>query len=148
MLNYQCKWRLTWSPKRMDSTNLKRLPANAHAHRDDFEARLPWQNMVKLNKGRVFVMTKTQFDIQSQVMQQSNCTERPRVDATIMRSFQTELLSSFLPSTHAGQVNLAAVKPWQSMANGKDGSTVKIYYFSCLTFRFCLSIVSYIMIIL
>ena len=55
-------------PKRVDSTNLKRLPANAHAHRDVFQARLPWQDMVKLNKGSIFVITETQFAIQSQVM--------------------------------------------------------------------------------
>ena len=40
-------------PKRVDSTNPKRLPANAHAHRDVFQARRPWQEMVKLNKGRI-----------------------------------------------------------------------------------------------
>ena len=38
-------------PKRVDSTNQKRLPANAHAHRDVFQAGLPWQEMVKVNKG-------------------------------------------------------------------------------------------------
>ena len=52
-LNSQCSRRLTWSPKRVDSTNLKRLPANAHAHRDVFHARLPWQGMVKLYKGSI-----------------------------------------------------------------------------------------------
>ena len=51
----------------MDSTNQKRLTANAHAHRDVFEARLPWQEMVKLNKGSIFVITETQFAIQSHV---------------------------------------------------------------------------------
>ena len=54
-------------PMRVDSTNKKRLPANAHAHRDVFQARLPWQEMVKLNKGGIFVITETQFAIQSQV---------------------------------------------------------------------------------
>ena len=39
-LNSQCMRRLTWSPKRVDSTNQKPLPANAHAHRDVFQARL------------------------------------------------------------------------------------------------------------
>ena len=34
-----------------DSTNQQRLPPNAHAHRDVFQARLPLQEMVKLNKG-------------------------------------------------------------------------------------------------
>ena len=55
-------------PKRVDSTNQKRLPANAHAHRDVFQARLPWQEMVKLNKGSIFIITETPFAIQSQVM--------------------------------------------------------------------------------
>ena len=35
-LNDLCKGRLTWSPKRVDSTNQKRLPVNANAHRDVF----------------------------------------------------------------------------------------------------------------
>ena len=43
----------TWSSKRVESTNQKLLPANAHAHRDVFLARLPWQEMVKLNKGSI-----------------------------------------------------------------------------------------------
>ena len=55
-------------PKRVDSANQKRLPANAHAHRDVFQAHLPWQEMVKLNKGSIFVTMDTQFAIQGQVM--------------------------------------------------------------------------------
>ena len=39
------------------------------------------------------------------------------VDATIMRSFQTKLFSSFLPSAYAGPVNLATAKPWEFMPN-------------------------------
>ena len=31
---------------RVDSTNQKLLPYNAHAHRDVFQARLPWEEMV------------------------------------------------------------------------------------------------------
>ena len=50
----------------VDSTNQKPLPANAHAHRDVFA--LSWQEMVKLNKGSIFVIAETQFAIQSQVM--------------------------------------------------------------------------------
>ena len=42
--------------------------SETHAYRDVFQARLPWQEMVKLNKGSVFVITDTQFAIQSQVM--------------------------------------------------------------------------------
>ena len=37
-------------PKRVDLTNQKRLPPNAHAHRDVFQARLPLQGMVNLYK--------------------------------------------------------------------------------------------------
>ena len=60
---------------------------------------------------------------------QPNCTERLHVDATIMRSLQTELFSSFLPSTYAGNVNLAAAKHWQFMPNWKHGSTVEFIIF-------------------
>ena len=55
-------------PKRVDSTNQKRLPANAHDHRDVFQAGLSWKEMVKLSKGSIFIITDTQFAIQSQVM--------------------------------------------------------------------------------
>ena len=55
-------------PKRVDSTNQKRLLANAHAHRDVFQARLPGQEIVKLNKDCIFIITETQFVIQSLVM--------------------------------------------------------------------------------
>ena len=48
-----------------------------------------------------------------------------RVDATIMQSFQTELFSSFLPSTYVGHGNLAAAKHWQFMPNWKNGSAVE-----------------------
>ena len=43
--------------------------------------------------------------------------------------FQTELFSSFLPSTYAGHVNLAAAKHWQFMPNWEDGSTVELIIF-------------------
>ena len=82
-----------------------------------------------LNKGSIFIITETQFAIQSQVMYQPNCPERLHVDATILRSFQTELFSSFLPFTYAGHVDLAAVKHWQFMPNWKDGSHVEFIIF-------------------
>ena len=50
------------------TTNRTRLPSNAHAQRDVFQARLPWEEMVRLNKGSIFIITETQFAIQSQVM--------------------------------------------------------------------------------
>ena len=56
------------APKSVESTNQKRLPANVHAHREVFQARLPWQDMVKLNKGSIFIIAETPFAIQSQVM--------------------------------------------------------------------------------
>ena len=37
------------------------------AEYDVFYARLPWQGMVKLYKGSIFVITETQFAIQGQV---------------------------------------------------------------------------------
>ena len=62
----------------------------------------------------------------------SKCTERLHMDATIIRSFQKELFSRFLPSTYAGHVGPAAVKPWWFMPKWKDGSTVK---FKCFLFK-------------
>ena len=38
------------------------------ARSDVFHARLSWQEMVKLYKGSIFVITEEQFAIQSQVM--------------------------------------------------------------------------------
>ena len=86
----------------------------------------------EVKQRQTFCHHETQFAIQYQVMQQPNCTERLHVDATIMRSFQTELFSSFLPSTYAGQVNLAAAKPCQFMPNYKYGSTVEFIIFRFL----------------
>ena len=48
-----------------------------------------------------FIIMETQFAIQDQVMYQPNCTERLHVDATIMRSFQTEQFSRFLQLLYA-----------------------------------------------
>ena len=39
-----------------------------------------------------------------------NSTERQHLDAIIMRCFQAELCSRFLPSSYAGHVNLAGEK--------------------------------------
>ena len=44
-------------------------------------------------------------------------------------SDRASLFSSFLPSTYAGHVNLAAVKHWQFMPNWKDSSTVEFIIF-------------------
>ena len=70
-----------------------------------------------------------------------NCMESINVDATIMRFFQTELFSRFLPSTYAGHVNLAASKPWRFMQKYRYGDTVEFIIFR--VFRFCLKIMSY-----
>ena len=43
----------------MDSTSQKRLPAVVRAHCDVFQAHLPWQVIVKLYKGSIFVITET-----------------------------------------------------------------------------------------
>ena len=50
------------------------------------------------------------------------------MDATIIRSFQAELFSRFLPSAYSGNVNLAATKPGQFMPKFRDGDNV--YYIS------------------
>ena len=89
--------------------------ADARASRDGFHARVPRKVMVKLYKGRIFVITETQFAIQRHVTLKPNSTERLHVDATIMRSFQADLFSRFLPSSYAGHVNLAAGKHWLFM---------------------------------
>ena len=54
-------------PERMDSTSQKRLPADVRASHDVIHSRLPWHGMVKLYKGSIFVITETQFAIQSHV---------------------------------------------------------------------------------
>ena len=51
------------------------------------------------------------------------------VDAPIIRSFQKELFSFFLPVSYAGHVGLAAAKPWWFMSKWKDGSTVEFIMF-------------------
>ena len=128
-LHSQCKRRLTWSPKRVDSTNQNRLARYARAHYDVFQARLPWQGIVQFYKVILFVSTETQFVIQCQVTQPPNSTERLHVDETIMRCFQAELFSRFLPSPYAVHVNLAATKPCQFMPKCKYGSPVEFVIF-------------------
>ena len=55
-------------PKESGFSQSETVPANVHAHRDVFQARLPWTEMVKLNKSSISIITETQFAIQSQVM--------------------------------------------------------------------------------
>ena len=56
-------------PKESGFNQSETASGYAHAHRDVFQARMmPWQEMVKLNKGSIFVITETQFAIQIQVM--------------------------------------------------------------------------------
>ena len=55
--------------------------------------------------------------------------KRPRqntvhVDATIMRYFQTELFSSFLPPTYAAHISLVAGRPWSCMPKWQYGDLV------------------------
>ena len=113
-LNFQSNRRLTWSPKRVDSANQKRLPANARAQCDVFHARLSWQGMVKLNKSSIFVIDHRGticHPKSSYVTTELYGTST--ADATIMRSFQTEQFSRFLLSSYADHVNLAAAKRWR-----------------------------------
>ena len=51
------------------------------------------------------------------------------LDATIMKYFQAELFSRFLPPSYAGHVNLAGEKPGLFMLNCKYGSPVEIIVF-------------------
>ena len=75
------------------------------------------------------VIQRQQFAIQSQVTYRPNSTERLHVDTTIMRCFQAELFSRFLPSSYAGHVNLAGGKPSRFMLNCKYSSPVEIIIF-------------------
>ena len=50
-------------------------------------------------------------NLPSKVRLRPTSTERLHVDATIMRCFQAELFSRFLPPSYAGHVNLAGEKP-------------------------------------
>ena len=56
------------------------------------------------------------------------------MDATIIRLFQKELFSRFLPSTYPGHVGLAAAEPWSSMPKWKDGDTVELILFFVVKF--------------
>ena len=63
------------------------------------------------------------------------------MDATIIRSYQTELFKRFLRSMYAAHVSLAAGRPWSC-------DIVDLIVFRVFLFRFCESTVSTIMIIL
>ena len=91
-LHYQCKRRLTCSPKRME-----RRPAVA-AHVVTFfrldchgKGWRSYTNSAFFSSRRHHLPSR-----QSQVTQLPNSTERLNVDATIMRCFQAELFSRFL----------------------------------------------------
>ena len=43
--------------------------------------------------------------------------------------FQKDIFLSFLPSTYAGHVSLATVRPWWCMPKCQDGATVKLMVF-------------------
>ena len=50
------------------------------------------------------------FPSKVRLRKRPNSTERQHVDATIMRCFQAELFSRFLPPSYAGHINLAGEK--------------------------------------
>ena len=79
----------------MDSTNQERRPAVARAHCDVF---LGWPAMAR--DGEVIQMQH--FCHHGDTLP-SKFRFRLRVDATIMRCFQAELFSRFLPSSYAGR---------------------------------------------
>ena len=82
-------------PKESGFNQSKSLAHYARAHCDVFQARWPWQGIVKLYKGSIFVITETQIAIQSQVTQQPNYTERLHVDATINAIFSDRAIFTF-----------------------------------------------------
>ena len=67
MQNSQFNRRLTWSQKSAGSTNQKQLAAYGRAQRNVFHARLQRKGTVNLYKRSIFVITETQFAIQTQV---------------------------------------------------------------------------------
>ena len=72
-----------------------------------FRLAFPGKGWRNYTKAAFFVITETQFAIQSHVTLRPNSTERLLVDATKMRCFQAELFSRFLMPSYAGHVNLA-----------------------------------------
>ena len=82
-------------PRGVDSTNQNLLPANAHAHRDVFQARLTWQDMHFYHHGDTICHPKSGYTC---INNQTTRNVRVHVDATIMRSFQAEQFSRFLPA--------------------------------------------------
>ena len=62
------------------------------------------------------------------------CTGRLHVDATIMRSFQTEQFSRFLPLLYASHVNLNAAKHCRWVPKYEDGSAVEFIIFRVYKF--------------
>ena len=122
-IDYQCKRRLTWSPKSVDSTNQKRLPVNAHAHR---VSRLACNGKIWLHfchHGDTIYHPKSGY-VTTKLYGTSTC----RCNNNAI--FSDRAISSFLPSTYAGHANLAAAKPWQFITNWKDGNTVEFITFS------------------
>ena len=95
----------------MESTNQTRLPAVARAHCDVFQAGLPWQGMAKLYKGSIFCHHGDTICHPKSGYATTKLHGCLHVDATIMRCFQAELFSRFLPPSYAGHVNLAGEKP-------------------------------------
>ena len=61
-------------PKESGLTNQKLLPYNAYAHRDVFEARLPWEEMVTLNKAAF--LSSRRHNLPSKVRLCNNQTAR------------------------------------------------------------------------
>ena len=66
-------------------------------------------------------------------------TSRPlHVDATIMRSFQTELFSRFLPSAYSGNVNLVAIYSLGSSCQSTEMATLLNRIYFVFNIHFCL----------
>ena len=135
-------------PKESGFNQSKRISHYAHAHCVVFQARLPWQGILKFYKGSIFFHHGDTICHPKSGYLTTKLHWMSIVDATIMRSFQTELFSCFLPVAYSGHINLAATQPWQFQAKVPRWRHCWIQYLSCSKFRFCLSIVSYIMIIL
>ena len=98
----------------MDSTNQKRLPADAHTHRDVFQDRLPWQEKVKLIKqrrhffyhhGDTICHPKSHISADSRnkkvaLTRHINCFRRRQFDNCVVQTVTIKLLRDLQTTNH------------------------------------------------
>ena len=129
-LNSQCKRRLTWSPKRMDSTNQTRLPAVARAHCDIFSG---WPAMARdgevlqlrqhfCHPGDTICHPKSGY-VTTELHRTSTCGCNNNV------MFSGRAIFAFPTVVVCWPCQSRRGKPWRFMPNCKYGSPVEIIIF-------------------